>query len=400
VSGAGETERPQVYERKTLYKEVWAEPLKTVAERYGVSDVAVAKACRKLAVPLPGRGYWAKRHAGQKLPVTPLPPLPAGTPPVIYRPWVSGYRSEKPRPAVRAKIPHPIVEVSETLVEPHRLVAQADRLLGKRKSKDGIIPRPRQRCLDILVTAAVLERALLIMDALLKALEERNLKVEATAPVEEDQPYQRWIMSQTRVLVEGEWIAFAMEEQFDTIRHPAPEPPKNLQGYGRDYWIRQHTPEPDYVPNGKLALLIESEEGLGIRRTWRDAQTQRVETSLGSFISHLYATAEAIKEKRAAAERSEEEWRQQRLRRLEEEQRRLEEDRRRTELLATLERWRLARDVRAYVDDVRSRILELKGTEPLEASLEEKLAWASAYADRVDPLGRLTPRVSENDEAG
>lgn len=26
----------------------------------GVSDVAIAKACRKAGVPLPGRGHWAK----------------------------------------------------------------------------------------------------------------------------------------------------------------------------------------------------------------------------------------------------------------------------------------------------------------------------------------------------
>jgi hypothetical protein len=52
--------RPEVYERKKLYQEVWAEPVKIVAWRYGVSDVALAKTCRKLAIPLPGRGYWAR----------------------------------------------------------------------------------------------------------------------------------------------------------------------------------------------------------------------------------------------------------------------------------------------------------------------------------------------------
>ena len=65
-------------ERDTLYKEVWAEPVRIVAERYGVSDVALAKICRKMAIPLPGRGYWAKKKAGQAVPVKPLPPLPQG----------------------------------------------------------------------------------------------------------------------------------------------------------------------------------------------------------------------------------------------------------------------------------------------------------------------------------
>jgi hypothetical protein len=58
---------PEVYEREKLYQEVWAEPVKMVARRYGVSDVALAKTCRKLAIPLPGRGYWARLRAGQTM---------------------------------------------------------------------------------------------------------------------------------------------------------------------------------------------------------------------------------------------------------------------------------------------------------------------------------------------
>lgn len=72
--------KPEVYEREKLYEEVWAEPVKIVAQRYGVSDVALAKTCRKLAIPLPGRGYWARLRSGQKMKRAPLPKLPAGVP--------------------------------------------------------------------------------------------------------------------------------------------------------------------------------------------------------------------------------------------------------------------------------------------------------------------------------
>ena len=53
------------YERGKLYEEVWAEPVIKVAKRYGVSDVALRKTCKKLAVPLPPAGYWAKVVAGK-----------------------------------------------------------------------------------------------------------------------------------------------------------------------------------------------------------------------------------------------------------------------------------------------------------------------------------------------
>jgi hypothetical protein len=49
-----------------------------LAPKYKVSDVALAKTCRKLEIPLPGRGYWAKLAAGKHLkPRPPLTALPA-----------------------------------------------------------------------------------------------------------------------------------------------------------------------------------------------------------------------------------------------------------------------------------------------------------------------------------
>ena len=65
---------PSRYDRQRLYGEVWTEPTQQVAKRYGVSDVAIAKACALLDIPKPPRGYWAKKAAGQKLPNR--PPLP------------------------------------------------------------------------------------------------------------------------------------------------------------------------------------------------------------------------------------------------------------------------------------------------------------------------------------
>lgn len=35
------------YRRADLYEQVWAEPVRVVAKRYGVSDVAPRRICRK-----------------------------------------------------------------------------------------------------------------------------------------------------------------------------------------------------------------------------------------------------------------------------------------------------------------------------------------------------------------
>lgn len=50
--------------RKQLYDQVWHEPMCRLAQRYGISDVGLAKICWKHDIPIPARGYWAKKHAG------------------------------------------------------------------------------------------------------------------------------------------------------------------------------------------------------------------------------------------------------------------------------------------------------------------------------------------------
>lgn len=87
-------------------------------------------------------------------------------------------------------------------------------------------------------------------------------------------------------------------------------------------------------------------------------------------------------ERRAAIEREKARLRQ------EAEERRLAEERRIKDLLAQLECWRLARDIRAYVTEA----LDLGG------DFDEELRWALRYADHVDPLEDLRNDVVEEGE--
>jgi hypothetical protein len=75
---------PLQYDRDELYRKAWERPLIKVAQEYGVSAVALGKACSKLLVPVPGRGHWAKLahgHAGiRKMPLPKLDKVP-----VVFR---------------------------------------------------------------------------------------------------------------------------------------------------------------------------------------------------------------------------------------------------------------------------------------------------------------------------
>lgn len=59
--------------RSELHEKVWSMPMTKLAKELGISDVGLAKACRRHDVPVPTRGYWAKLKAGQNPPQTPLP---------------------------------------------------------------------------------------------------------------------------------------------------------------------------------------------------------------------------------------------------------------------------------------------------------------------------------------
>lgn len=67
-----------VLTRAQLYELVWSEPLRTLSKQFGISDVAFAKRCTAANVPVPGRGYWAKKEAGKRVLQPALPPRGLG----------------------------------------------------------------------------------------------------------------------------------------------------------------------------------------------------------------------------------------------------------------------------------------------------------------------------------
>ena len=50
--------------REELHTLVWSIPTMKVADLLGVSDVSIAKRCKKLGITKPPRGYWRKVEAG------------------------------------------------------------------------------------------------------------------------------------------------------------------------------------------------------------------------------------------------------------------------------------------------------------------------------------------------
>jgi hypothetical protein len=61
------------FDREKLYEQVWSEPVQRVARSYELSGRGLAKACIRLQVPVPPRGYWARIRNGVAVKRPPLP---------------------------------------------------------------------------------------------------------------------------------------------------------------------------------------------------------------------------------------------------------------------------------------------------------------------------------------
>lgn len=55
--------KPLAISDEELETLVWEKPVSQIAKELGISDVALAKRCRRRGIERPGRGYWAKQQA-------------------------------------------------------------------------------------------------------------------------------------------------------------------------------------------------------------------------------------------------------------------------------------------------------------------------------------------------
>ena len=406
------------YKRDLLYEEVWAESMLTVAKRYRISSVALAKVCKKLRVPFPGRGYWARVAAGKD--VEERPPLPAlrpGDPSELKVP-----RRHAPLVALRTAIeeklreeknPAAAIVVGKKLSSPHPLVETAAGVLGRPRAKvktgSTLLRGDAANCLDVAVSERSLDRALRILDALLKALEARGYPVEVKGPEvaesgrrrggrdDDDEASRRPVPpSTTRVLVGEDWIRFGLFEGEELANAKERRIPADLPIWKR-LKFEEGLPPPIYRPTGILTLEIKRDEIVYARRRWKDTRTQRLENCLNDFVRNLLMTAESLRAEREERARRDRHWEEEADRRRRAEEARQREEARVKLLRSEVERWSFARSVREYVADPRARMDVAKYQMNIEGGIpfEEWLTWAAAYADRIDPLRVELPEEGE-----
>ncbi len=372
--------------REELYQAAWSEPMRTLAQKFGISDVGLAKNCKRLKVPVPGRGYWAKKAAGQTPRRKPLPVLPPNTPQarlvLTLTPSLPASAPSRLPNILAAQYafeadPQNLILVKETLRSAQPLVRQTVDALKNRSGNSVHHFRPSSH-LDIQVSAGILPRALRVMDALVTALELRGWKVSiGTRGSETD--------TKTFVTVLGQRVPFGIREKIRKVANKGTGSP----------WDPKYRDE----PSGKLALVLRSRWGTAVERSLEDMPERQVEDRLNDFVFAIVERAYNDLTWDAQAEDSQRERHVEEQRRTARERARQKEKQGVDALEQQAAAWTKSQMLRAYLLALRQAADHQNGITPLDKSFSDWLTWAEAHASAIDPLRTPLKKLAEVGEA-
>ena len=404
------------FKRIPLYDEVWQTPVTQLAKKYGLSDNGLRKICVALNVPLPPRGYWAKRAAGKSVRRPALPPA-SDRQSFVSQPPPAGpnFRTSDDDIWLHARLEfdaatenkpeydpapsrwHPVIAAHKAILKKAAKEIETARRANERWEK---LPPERQgfamddagwkwrtvadrgqalvdshKPLPFRVSAGCYERALAITNALALAAKPRGLKVD------DDDKGQRLVFIGHDAVVPWR-INERLEQRVRT----------------RTTYDGKKEPEKYVVPTGDLKITLEAHYGSTI--VFADEPTLPLEKQITKVFAGLYKCVirqrvrereEAAREKRWADEAGErariESERQQAAYRLEQEQKR------RDVLIAESGRWQDAQVLRSYIAE-RQRTQTAGITD--SAAFKEWVRWAGSVVDDLDPC--INKRRSEESE--
>lgn len=363
--------------RVELHALVWSEPMQHLAQRFDLSDVALAKRCRKLNIPVPGRGYWARKAAGQRVRVTPLPKARGedDAAPIVFA----------ERTALEEPERHegPVLEQEQFEARPKNLITIRPRLSRRPvvsltsawlRARPGSMPRSSEGVLDVQASRDNISRALHFIDAFVGACEARGFAIRGYKGNDQ----------KSFVTLLGQSIEFRLRE------------PSRRVDLAKEARARGVTPSPHMYPRYRFEGSGHLEFALGhpyspAHAMWRDGKLRRIDDCLNEIMVALVAIAVELNEIDAAREREEAE--RVRLARIAHDER--EQAERESGRVAQLREdaaaWMGAQAVRAFVASLEAHLCAKTGETSVPAAVAAWVAWAYYVADDLDPLQRADP---------
>jgi len=375
-----------IYNRETLYKEVWERPVTEVAKKYRVSDVAIHKVCKSLDVPTPPSGYWAKVYAGKPVNIIPLTKTDKPVQKFGSRTnsediggtdnTVLGFMEDEEREMLFAiadqiQLTNVGAKMHPKLIAHRRTISEwnknnnkiAGSHLGSRYNNE---PNP---VFSDAVSEESMPRVFHILDTLTHVME----------------PLGCTLNDDLKFIIRNEIVSIQFSEAKDEIKHiNTKEENFQLLKYEEDRKRNSYASKPkirkyDHVYNGRLSITVHN------TRTYRDCKSYQIEERLGDVLIQMYETADVLRKERVAREEAV-------CRRKEEE--RLKEERRKlynAEVERTVTLNNLAEDY-DRASKIRSYVLAVEAIGNKDEKTLNWIEWARNKADWYDPT------IARNDE--
>lgn len=362
--------------------------MRTLALRFGLSDLALRKACARAHIPTPDRGYWAKRDSGKPTRRDALAPRAPGMDDEVDIGGGNRWYQNGSREALLAPIP-PEPEFEDTI---ETIRARIVKEIGK-------VTVPR----DVHIWHPVIER-------LLADDEKRQQKpLSSPNPAFWDAPRFNSPSARRRLrILNSLFLATAtmggkpaiQGREARNIRlvfyHQHVEftldPPKSQK-------VKDRSSDPA-LSTDQLCLTIHSVPGsMEVRHLWADDDLGKLESRMTEIAVDFILTAELLYRERVIQYRK---WRIQRKAQIEAQDRksraeaeRVEDEKQKRLEQASIDRllkdaaaFHQANQIRDYIAGLTSKIPQ-NGNADME-EFERWKAWALTQADRIDPAVNKT----------
>jgi len=336
-------------DRKQLYELVWTEAMVTLAPKLDISDVGLKKRCKKLGVPTPPRGYWAKLEAGKQVTKEPLPDT-----------WTVPRKVKRLPATVEEAVKLPIPERDYSVEKPLPVVRTTKHALRRAKvGYYGLLEVGGGGVLLTKVAASGIDRAAWLWNELLPKLRPAGLN----------------LVTGTSTISDGtETVSLELKEMTTRIKLPKrPDQERVIRS-----WLEPR--EPEWAPTGVLMFRTEEVHGASCARQWRESTLTRLDDRLDEVVAGLSALL--VRKHELAIEAAErQKIRAEEARRREiEERRREHEQGRRRKLIRIADSFDGCRKVR--------QLCEALATSQAPGAAE-LVAWAGGIADLLDPVKNI-----------
>jgi len=348
------------FSRKQLYDLVWSESLVSLSKKYNISDGGLRRACKRLGIPLPDMGHWNKVNAGKKVKIKPLQERHEGDQQIqlsLRSEGENGIEAEiSPQLALQRIIeadPSIDLIVNEVLANPDPLVKTAQKEFSSKGDGSGFIRGDLRTTgsgnVFISVSPGLVDRALRIVDAFIKAMRQRGHDF-----IHEGDFY--------KVVVCGEPIGMALTEMQNRIS-------------SSDSWRTT-------ILKANGSLMFKFEEHY-VTTICKDGKEQKIEEQLSKIMARLELMAERLKKEREENERRWARMREEELIRKQFEERKKLEVKAFQQLVRAANRWKEAQIIREYIDQKEREALTANS---IGEEMTAWLLWARNKVDWYDPL--------------